>query len=67
MVVVEDIDSLFAKDSSAKNPKPPLSFSVLLNALDGVGSASGQVSSLTQSHPSPPWPSCQAPRYVRPA
>ncbi len=42
-MVIEDIDALFAKDRSAKNAKSPLSFSGLLNALDGVGAASGQV------------------------
>ncbi len=49
-MVIEDIDALFAKDRSAKNNKSPLSFSGLLNALDGVGAASGQVCER------PPWP-----------
>ena len=43
IVVIEDIDSLFGKDRASKNSKSPLSFSGLLNALDGVGAASGQV------------------------
>ncbi len=51
IVVIEDIDALFAKDRSAKNSKSPLSFSGLLNALDGVGCASGQVRHLSLSLP----------------
>ena len=43
IVVIEDIDALFGKDRASKNAKSPLSFSGLLNALDGVGAASGQV------------------------
>lgn len=37
IVVFEDIDSLFAKDRSNKMVKSALTFSGLLNALDGVG------------------------------
>ena len=43
--MLEDIDSLFGKDRASKNGKSALSFSGLLNALDGVGAASGQVAS----------------------
>jgi hypothetical protein len=41
--VIEDIDALFGRNRASKNAKSPLSFSGLLNALDGVGAASGQV------------------------
>jgi len=47
IVVIEDIDALFGKDRASKNAKSPLSFSGLLNALDGVGAASGQIYILT--------------------
>lgn len=47
IVVLEDIDSLFAKDRSTKNPKSNLTFSGLLNALDGIGSPNGQIYILT--------------------
>lgn len=49
IVVFEDIDSLFAKDRTQKNVAP-LTFSGLLNALDGVGSPSGQIFVLTTNH-----------------
>jgi len=47
IVVLEDIDSLFAKDRSTKNGKSNLTFSGLLNALDGIGSPNGQIYILT--------------------
>jgi len=47
IVVFEDIDSLFASDRSNKVSKSSLTFSGLLNALDGVGSANGQIFILT--------------------
>ena len=46
IVVIEDIDALFGKDR-ARTPSPPLSFSGLVNALDGFGAASGQIYILT--------------------
>lgn len=47
IVVFEDLDSLFAKDRSSKVQKSSLTFSGLLNALDGVGSTMGQIFILT--------------------
>ena len=47
IVVFEDIDSLFAKDRSNKVSKSSLTFSGLLNALDGIGNPSGQIFILT--------------------
>eukprot|EP01036_Dinobryon_divergens_P044100 gene44100-58814_t len=47
IIVIEDIDALFAKDRSKKVEKSPLTFSGLLNALDGVGASSGQLFILT--------------------
>jgi len=47
VVVLEDIDSLFALDRSNKVGKSTLTFSGLLNALDGVGSSNGQIIILT--------------------
>eukprot|EP01041_Mallomonas_annulata_P012213 gene12213-25643_t len=40
IIVIEDIDALFAKDRSKKVQQSPLTFSGLLNALDGVGGSS---------------------------
>jgi len=47
IVVLEDIDALFTKDRQAKQPKSTLTFTGLLNALDGVGSSMGQLFILT--------------------
>ena len=47
LLVLEDVDALFAKDRQKKVAQSPLTFSGLLNALDGVGSPSGQVFVLT--------------------
>ena len=47
IVVLEDIDALFTKGRVAKQAKSTLTFSGLLNALDGVGSSLGQLFILT--------------------
>ncbi|KAG8462988.1 hypothetical protein KFE25_001761 [Diacronema lutheri] len=47
LIVLEDIDALFSKQREAKVAQSKLTFSGLLNALDGVGSSSGQVFILT--------------------
>jgi len=47
IVVLEDIDSLFSKDRKNKDSNSHLTFSGLLNALDGVGSSNGQIIVLT--------------------
>jgi chaperone BCS1 len=48
IVVLEDIDSLFTKDrGSSSASKSALTFSGLLNALDGVGNPNGQIFVLT--------------------
>jgi chaperone BCS1 len=47
IVVFEDIDSLFAKDRSNKVSKSSLTFSGLLNALDGIGNPNRQIFILT--------------------
>ena len=47
IVVLEDIDSCFSKDRSNKLEHSKITFSGLLNALDGVGSSSGQIFILT--------------------
>jgi len=47
IVVLEDVDALFTKDRQAKNAKSTLTFTGLLNALDGVGSSLGQLFILT--------------------
>ena len=43
IIVLEDIDSLFTAGRENKNSKSSLTFSGLLNALDGVSSSSGQI------------------------
>jgi len=48
IVVFEDIDSLFDKDRANKIGKTsPLTFSGLLNALDGIGNEGGQICIMT--------------------
>jgi hypothetical protein len=50
VLVLEDIDSLFGPDRK-KTDKIPLSFSGLLNGLDGLGAAEGQIVIMTTNHP----------------
>ncbi|ETO15941.1 hypothetical protein RFI_21421 [Reticulomyxa filosa] len=47
MVVMEDIDALFNKDRSKKHNACPLTFTGLLNGLDGIGNPDGQIFILT--------------------
>jgi len=47
LIVLEDIDTYFSKDREPLNKKCPLTFSGLLNGLDGVAAADGQVFILT--------------------
>jgi len=47
LIVLEDIDALFNKDRSKKNANCPLTFSGLLNGLDGVGNPDGQIFIMT--------------------
>jgi len=47
IIVLEDIDALFDKNRDTKNPKMNISFSGLLNALDGVSNPDGQIFVLT--------------------
>lgn len=47
IVVFEDIDSLFGLDRANKVASSKLTFSGLLNALDGIGSSNGQLFVLT--------------------
>jgi len=47
LIVLEDIDALFNKDRSKKHQQCPLTFSGLLNGLDGVGNPDGQIFILT--------------------
>jgi len=51
LIVLEDIDALFdEKRKKKKEDKSGITFSGLLNALDGVGSSSGQLFFLTTNH-----------------
>merc|ERR1712113_706228 len=47
LIVLEDIDALFNKDRSKKVHSCPLTFSGLLNGLDGVGNPDGQIFIMT--------------------
>lgn len=47
IVVLEDVDALFGKKRENKTQQSPLTFSGLLNALDGVGNHNGMVFVLT--------------------
>jgi len=50
LIVLEDIDALFNKDRSKKNTNCPLTFSGLLNGLDGVGNPDGQIFIMTTNY-----------------
>jgi len=47
IVVLEDIDSLFDKDRKTNNNNNPLTFTGLLNAVDGIGEHRGSVFVMT--------------------
>eukprot|EP00494_Astrolonche_serrata_P001996 UN02002 len=49
ILILEDIDSLFDCRNS-KNVHCPLTFTGLLNGLDGIGNSSGQIFILTTNH-----------------
>ena len=50
IVVLEDIDALFHQREAKGASNSSLTFSGLLNALDGVGASSGQIYVLTTNH-----------------
>jgi len=50
IIVLEDIDALFAADRTTQSEKCPLTFSGLLNALDGVCNRDGQIFILTTNY-----------------
>ncbi len=50
IVVLEDVDALFDGKRQKADGKSVLTFSGLLNALDGVGGCSGQIFVLTTNH-----------------
>jgi len=52
LIVLEDVDALFDLDGRRKKDgdKSALTFSGVLNALDGVGGSSGQIFILTTNH-----------------
>jgi len=47
IVVLEDIDSLFDKERNTMNQKSPLTFTGLLNGLDGIGEPTGTIFIMT--------------------
>jgi chaperone BCS1 len=51
IIVLEDVDAIFAEGRSKKDgDKSSLTFSGVLNALDGVGASTGQIFILTTNH-----------------
>lgn len=50
ILVFEDVDAIFGRDREKLLADSTLSFSGLLNALDGVGKADGQIMVLTTNH-----------------
>jgi len=50
ILVFEDVDAIFGRDREKVIQDSPLTFSGLLNALDGVGKADGQIFILTTNH-----------------
>eukprot|EP01090_Pellita_catalonica_P007471 TRINITY_DN1805_c0_g1_i1.p1 TRINITY_DN1805_c0_g1~~TRINITY_DN1805_c0_g1_i1.p1 ORF type:complete len:443 (+),score=73.57 TRINITY_DN1805_c0_g1_i1:53-1381(+) len=50
VVVLEDIDALFSKDRKTTQLTTPLTFSGLLNGLDGVANPEGQIFVLTTNY-----------------
>jgi len=47
LIVLEDVDALFNKDRSKQHSQCPLTFSGLLNGLDGIGNPDGLIFILT--------------------
>ena len=50
IVVIEDIDALFDEERNKKSNECPLTFSGLLNALDGIANRDGQIFVLTTNY-----------------
>lgn len=50
LLVIEDIDAIFGRDREKRLKDSNLTFSGLLNSLDGVGKAEGQIFILTTNH-----------------
>lgn len=51
IILIEDIDAIFLERSSVQAKRCRVSFSGLLNALDGVRSQEGRVLIMTTNHP----------------
>jgi len=51
MLVIEDVDAIFHRNRKTKNIRSPLTFSGLLNALDGLLSTDGVLTVMTTNHP----------------
>lgn len=50
IIVIEDVDSVFENRKSTEDKKSSLSFSGLLNAIDGVASQEGRILVMTTNH-----------------
>jgi len=51
LIVLEDIDALFSQDREQQQKSCPLTFSALLNGLDGISSPTAQIFVMTTNHP----------------
>jgi chaperone BCS1 len=50
LLVFEDVDAIFGKNREKLLAESPLTFSGLLNSIDGIGKADGQIFVLTTNH-----------------
>lgn len=50
LLVLEDVDALFGRNREKLVKDSPLTFSGLLNSIDGIGKADGQIFILTTNH-----------------
>lgn len=50
MIVLEDVDALFNEERKSKSDQSPLTFSGLLNSLDGMLAKTGVVTVMTTNH-----------------
>jgi chaperone BCS1 len=50
LLVLEDVDAMFGKNREKLSQDSPLTFSGLLNSIDGIGKADGQIFILTTNH-----------------
>ena len=50
MIMLEDVDAVFVDRTKTEGKKNSVTFSGLLNAIDGVGSQEGRIFVMTTNH-----------------